>query len=228
MLIGLANLGNNPRALVALVLALCISFIIGIAFHEFSHAFTAYLLGDNTAQSMGRLTLNPIRHLDPFGTILLFMVGFGWGKPTPVNPYRLRNGPLAGMAIVSAAGPISNFFMAAVLAIPLKLGLLHFTIDLPTQFWSFEDYVALLLSYVIVINVLLGVFNLLPIAPLDGAKIAGGIFPGELGDFFRRIEPYGPGILMVLFALSWLSPRYSIFTAVINPIENRILRVLVG
>jgi len=228
MLIQLSRLGSNPRALVALLLALCIAFIIGIAFHEFSHAMVAYLLGDNTAQSQGRLTLNPLAHLDPAGTILLLLVGFGWGKPTPVNPYRLRNGPKAGIALVSAAGPVSNFFMAAFFAVPLKLGLVQFDDFLPMTSWSFGNYLALLLFYVVLINVVLGLFNLLPIAPLDGAKIASGIFPGELGDFFRRMEPYGPGILMALFLLSYLSPSLSVFGRVISPLETRILHVLVG
>jgi Zn-dependent protease len=228
MLLQLSRLGDNPRALITLVIALAIAFIIGIAFHEFSHAFVAYLLGDTTAQSMGRLTLNPLAHLDPAGTLLLVLVGFGWGKPTPVNPNRLRHGPKVGMALVSAAGPISNFIMATLFALPLKLGLVQFDDFLPLKTWTFGNYLALLLFYVVVINVLLGLFNLLPIAPLDGAKIASGIFPGEMGDFFRRIEPYGPGILMGLFLLSWISPQLSVFSKVITPLESRILTILIG
>jgi len=157
------------------------------------------------------------------------------GDGVPTTPQRLRSWVLSpqgltvtGMALVSAAGPISNFLMASVIALPLKFGLVKFNDFIPLRNWSFGNYLALLLFYVVVINVVLGIFNLIPIAPLDGAKIAGGILPGELGDLFRRLEPYGPGILMVMFALSWLSPRYSIFAAVINPLENRILRGLVG
>src|SRR5215472_43940 len=97
---------GDLRLLLTVFLAFCIAFIVGIAFHEFSHALTAYLLGDTTAQSQGRLTLNPLAHLDPFGTMLLLLAGFGWGKPTPVNPYKLKNGPTAGMVLVSAAGPL--------------------------------------------------------------------------------------------------------------------------
>ncbi len=228
MLLRLGSLANDPRAFVTLAVALCIAFMIGIAFHEFCHAFVAHLLGDDTARNQGRLTLNPLKHLDPAGTLLLLLVGFGWGKPTPVNPYQLRNGPKAGMALVSAAGPVSNFLMAALFAAPLKFGLVPFTDFVPTRYWGFGEYLGLLLFYVVVINVVLGLFNLLPIAPLDGAKIAGGIFPGELGDFFRRIEPYGPGILMAMFMLSWISPQLSVFSRVISPLEGRILRILVG
>ncbi|MHB8574395.1 MAG: site-2 protease family protein [Dehalococcoidia bacterium] len=229
MLLQLGRLSHDPRGFFTLFIALVIAFIIGIAFHEFSHALSAYLLGDTTAQSMGRLTLNPIAHLDPAGTVLLLLAGFGWGKPTPVNPYKLRNGPKAGMAIVSAAGPISNFLMAFLFSLPLKFGNLQFgrvRFDGTYINWNLGNYAALLLFYVVFINVVLGLFNLLPIAPLDGAKIASGIFPGELGAFFRRMEPYGPGILMVLFALSWLSPQLSVFNRVIGPLETDILRIL--
>ena len=177
---------------------------------------------------MGRLTLNPLRHLDPTGTLLLVFVGFGWGKPTPVNPNRLRNGPRAGMALVSIAGPISNFLMAAVFALPLKFRVFTFSEFIPLQNWSFSNYLALICFYVVIINVLLGLFNLIPLAPLDGSKIAIGILPAEMGDFFRRIEPYGIGILMVIFALSWFSPQFNIIGRLISPLEVRILRVLLG
>jgi Zn-dependent protease len=226
MLLRLSQLGSDPRALFTLVIALAIAFMVGIAFHEFSHAFVAFLLGDHTAQNLGRLTLNPLAHLDPAGTVLLLLVGFGWGKPTPVNPNNLRNGPKAGMAVVSAAGPISNFIMAGIFSIPLKFGLLplsNFSLQHPH---GIGEYLAFLLFYVVVINVLLGLFNLLPIAPLDGAKLAAGIFPGEMGDFFRRMEPYGPGILMGMFMLSWISPQLSVFSRVIGPLEDRILNLL--
>ncbi len=228
MLLQLSQLGHDPRALFTILIAFCIAFIVGIGFHEFSHALTAYLLGDTTAQSMGRLTLNPIKHLDPMGTLLLLFVGFGWGKPTPVNPNRLRNGPKAGMALVSVAGPISNFLMAALFALPLKLRLVTFSDSVPLRGWSFGNYLGLIIFYVVVINVLLGLFNLIPLAPLDGSKVASGILPGEMGDFFRRIEPYGMGILFLIFALSWISPELNVFGRLISPLEVRILRVLLG
>jgi Zn-dependent protease len=228
MLLSLSRYGNNPRALITLALAIALALIIGIAFHEFSHALTAFWLGDTTAQSMGRLTLNPLAHLDPAGTLMMVIIGFGWGKPTPVNPNRLRHGPRLGMALVSIAGPISNFLMAAIFALPLKFN----WVELGPSFqaisrWTVGNYLALLFFYVTIINIVLGLFNLLPIAPLDGSKIASGL-PGEIGDFFRRIEPYGPPILMVLIALSWFSPSLSIFGRVISPLEGRILNVLVG
>lgn len=227
MLIQLARLSNDPKALFTLAVALCVAFVIGIAFHEFSHALTAYLLGDYTAQALGRLTLNPLAHLDPTGTLLLVVAGFGWGKPTPVNPNRLRNGPRAGMAIVSAAGPVSNFTMAALFALPIKLGFVEYG-GSALSLWSFGNYVWLLLFYVVTINILLGLFNLIPIAPLDGSKIAIGIFPGPLGDFFKRIEPYGPGILFALFALSFFSPELSIFNRIIQPLQVRLLNSFLG
>jgi Zn-dependent protease len=226
MLSLLSGLGSNPQAVLTVFLALCLAFIVGIAFHEFSHALVANFLGDTTAKNQGRLTLNPIAHLDPLGTLLLLLIGFGWGKPTPVNPNRLRNGPKAGMALVSAAGPISNFLMAALFAAPIRFGLVHLDYPAYVRFWSFENYVAWLFLSVVLINALLGVFNLLPIAPLDGAKIAIAIFPGELGNFFSRMEPYGPGILMVAFMLSYVSPSLSIFNSVIGPIRDRLVSSL--
>ena len=123
MLLYLRDFSDNPPALFAYLGAFLVAFVTGIAFHEFSHAWAANELGDDTAARQGRLTLNPLAHLDPVGTVLLLLVGFGWGKPTPVNPYRLRRGAKEGNALVAAAGPASNFFFAALAALPLRLGL---------------------------------------------------------------------------------------------------------
>jgi Zn-dependent protease len=138
---------------------LAISLVIVISVHEAAHAFVAYKLGDNTAKHQGRLTFNPLAHLDPLGTIMLFLAGFGWGKPVPVNPYNFKD-PIKGSALVSFAGPASNFLTALICSIPLK----YFGASLP-------EPVAILLWTITDLSILLGIFNLLPFPPLDGSKI---------------------------------------------------------
>lgn len=226
MLLYLRDFSNNPPALLAYLAAFVIAFVTGIAFHEFSHAWAANELGDDTAARAGRLTLNPLAHLDPLGTVLLLLVGFGWGKPTPVNPYRLRRGPKVGNALVAAAGPASNFFFAVVAALPLRFGWI-------TAISSFGDIgiasgqeiVGLFLEFIVLINVLLGVFNLVPIHPLDGFKVAVGVLPGELSRQLNALAPWGPGILMTMIAVGWLTP-YNPIAWLIGGTETQILRVI--
>ncbi|MGH2586388.1 MAG: site-2 protease family protein, partial [Dehalococcoidia bacterium] len=138
---------DSVTALLILFVAFGISLLIGLVFHEFCHALVANELGDDTPRLMGRLSLNPLHHLDPIGTILLFTVGFGWAKPVQVNAYRLRNGPTVGMATVAAAGPVSNFVMAALFAVPVRLGLLN--TDFPITRLFQYDYDAFTLSNVV-------------------------------------------------------------------------------
>lgn len=226
MLLYLRDFSNNPPALLAYLAAFVIAFVTGIAFHEFSHAWAANELGDDTAARVGRLTLNPLAHLDPLGTVLLLLVGFGWGKPTPVNPYRLRHGPKAGNALVAAAGPASNFFFAAVAALPLRFGWIH-AINSFSEIGvaSGQQIVGLFLLFIVLINVLLGVFNLIPIHPLDGFKVAVGVLPGELSRQLNALAPWGPGILMTMIAVGWLTP-YNPIAWLIGGMETQILRVI--
>ena len=228
MLRFLNDFSDNPSALIAYLAAFCVAFVTGIAFHEFSHAWTANELGDDTAKRLGRVSLNPIRHLDPLGTLLLLLIGFGWGKPTPVNPYRLRNGVKRGNLMVAAAGPLSNFFFAAVAALPLKLGL----IDSVASFDNIGDasgieVFGLFLVFTIYINVLLGVFNLIPIAPLDGFKVAVGVLPGQLSQELDKLSKWGPGILMTLFVLSWVAPQYNVLGWFLGGVSSVIFDVIV-
>jgi len=188
-----------------LLIALVIALLVGLVFHEFSHAVVANALGDPTPGITGRLSLNPFHHLDPMGTLLMFTVGFGWAKPVQVNANRLRNGPVIGMATVAAAGPISNFVMAALFALPIRLGLVDTRFPFSYEDFTLSNYIGLIFVYVVLINVLLGVFNLLPLAPLDGSRVAQALLPGELGRFFRQIEPYGIGILFLLLMVSWIT-----------------------
>jgi Zn-dependent protease len=205
------------------------ALVTGIALHEASHAFTADRLGDGTARMMGRVTLNPLRHLDPLGSILLLIVGFGWGKPVPVNPMRLRHGPETGRAMVAAAGPLMNLAIAVLAALPFQLGLIEWDLRGPVSSWGVEQYASLYLGSLIVINVLLAVFNLLPIAPLDGFAVALGILPRDMARSFARLEKYGLLILMLVIMLPYLS-NYQIpgLWSVMGPVVEGVTDLIVG
>ncbi len=181
----------NLTTIIARVIVLLIAFTI----HELSHALTADYLGDPTPRHMGRITLNPLKHLDPIGTIMLIIAGFGWAKPVMVNPLNLRGNPRTSMAIVAAAGPLSNLLLASLAAIIFRLGLVQFSLDPPTGDASLFAY---LLSEFIWINLILVFFNLIPIPPLDGSKILFAILPVDIVHRLRPLEQYGFLILMVL------------------------------
>jgi Zn-dependent protease len=192
--------------------AIITALVTGISFHEFSHAYTADRLGDGLPRRMGRVTLNPLAHLDPAGTILMFVIGFGWGKPVPINPNATGN-PKGALWMTAAAGPLSNFLVAAIAGLPLRLGLVPwispFNLDNFSQLavfgFSTEEYIGLYLSSICFFSVILGVFNLIPIAPLDGFKVAVGVLPRELSRSFARLEPWGPAILITLLVLPFLT-----------------------
>ena len=168
--------------------------LLALTFHEYAHAYVANRLGDDTAKKEGRLSLNPLRHLDPLGTIMIFLVHFGWAKPVPVNPNRLKN-PKKDMLWISAAGPLSN--MALALASGILFRLLVATGETPDR-----TSITGLLIYVVFmslqINLALAIFNVLPIAPLDGSKILSGLLPARFGKMFYLMERYGPFILLGL------------------------------
>jgi Zn-dependent protease len=204
LLSALNQFQDNPPALLAYLAAFGVAIITGLVFHEFCHAWSAYELGDNLAASRGRLTLNPLKHLDPVGSILLLVVGFGWAQPTPVNPRAMRFGPVKGAAIVSAAGPLSNFFIAAVAALPLKFGL----VDTVASFdqirdASGEQIFGLFLVFIVFLNVLLGVFNLIPIPPLDGFAIIQPFIPVGARYELAKLAQWGPALIMGLLVLSF-------------------------
>lgn len=207
---------RDPLEIVYFALAL----LVGLAIHEASHAFTADQLGDPTPRAMGRLTLNPIAHLDAAGTIALvvsslFGYGIGWGKPVPVNPNNLRrgplekmpNGPLLGMAIVALAGPVSNILQAIVGAQLLRVGVL------PTQ----------LVEVYILVNVILAIFNMIPIPPLDGYRVLLGILPTRPAYTLARLEPWGPGVLILLV---FMAP--GILNSILTHFSGPILKFIAG
>jgi Zn-dependent protease len=212
----------NLPTLIARIFVLLIAFTI----HEFAHAWSADQFGDDTPRMNGRLTLNPLSHLDPMGSLMLLVVGFGWALPVPVNPYALARRSSAALMLVSLAGPLSNFIMAVIAAIPFRLGLVS-TIGaraIPGQILPTPSH--LLLEFVF-INLILMLFNLIPLAPLDGEKIAAYFFPPSMARFFESIQPYGPVILLVLvFAGPALG--FNILGWILGPPMQALMRLLVG
>jgi Zn-dependent protease len=181
------------------ILLIAPPILIALTLHEFAHAYAAYRYGDDTAKQLGRLSLNPLRHLDPLGTIMIFLVHFGWAKPVPVNPYRLKN-PRKDMLWISAAGPLANILLA--LASGLLLRLLFAFNGTPGS--STGTVMELLIFMVIMslqINLALAIFNILPIAPLDGSKILSGLLPAGFAKFIGVLERYGPFVLIGLIII---------------------------
>jgi Zn-dependent protease len=181
-------------------------FLLGLTIHEFAHGWAADRLGDQTARLQGRLTLNPLAHLDPIGTIAIVLIGFGWAKPVPVD-YRYLSHPRRDSMIIAAAGPVSNLVMAAGMAACLRL--------VPWQSlggdlaWLIVP-VRMMLRTGVWVNVLLAVFNLLPIPPLDGSRVVSGLLPLRQALAYNRLEPYGFLIIFVLFFTGIMDPVFGV------------------
>jgi Zn-dependent protease len=175
----------------AFAVAVLMGFVVGIVLHEAAHAYSAYLLGDDTAYRAGRVTLNPASHLDLLGSMMLLIAGFGWGRPTPVMPSKLRGG-VFGPVAVAFAGPASNLLIVALCAALYALP--------PFQ----EGYLMMIVVAVAFVNALLFVFNLIPIPPLDGAKVIFPFLPRSMGGFVDFMNQHGPTILLLLVLLTFL------------------------
>lgn len=204
-----------------------IALVVSLSVHEFSHAWSAYQLGDPTARNLGRMTLNPLVHLDPIGALMiLFMAfsgyGLGWGKPVPVNPYNLRVGPRIGMGLTAAAGPFSNLVLAALFAIPVRLG------------WSQSGLLFAFLLTMVFTNVSLAVFNLLPLPPLDGFNVLQGLLATfrtrwayEWGNRLDRVAAYGPILLLAVLSLGWFT-GFNVLGRVLVPLADSLRRLFLG
>jgi Zn-dependent protease len=215
---------------IAAVIVVAIMLLVGLPVHEFSHALAAYRLGDGTAKMFGRLTLNPLAHFDPIGGTLLALtfigsaatgtpIGFGWAKPTPVNPMNLEGGR-QGEAIVAAAGPISNLVLAIAGAIPLRYMFANQELILQYPI-AFN-----VLSLFVTINLLLMIFNFIPIPPLDGSKVMFAFMDRRTEYQIRPfLEQYG---FFILIAVLFIPPGNSIGSRIIIPILNAFRTLLVG
>lgn len=204
-----------------------VALVVSISIHEFSHAWSAYELGDPTARNRGRLTLNPLVHFDPIGALMiLFMAfsgwGIGWGKPVPVNPYNLRGNPRVGMGLTAAAGPFSNLVLAALCAVPLRLA------------GSLPGLLESLLWTMVFTNVTLAIFNLIPLPPLDGFNVLQGLlgtfrtrWAHEWGAMLDRLAPYGPVLLLGLLSLGWFA-GVNLLGRIMGPPTQALLQLLLG
>jgi Zn-dependent protease len=182
---------RDPVAFVGFLLAI----LLGVTFHEFMHAYTAHRFGDDTARLLGRMTLDPRAHFDLWGSVLIVLLRFGYGKPVPVNETRLSPGRI-GMTVVALAGPLTNFALAAVAAIPVRYGAAGTLLG-----GSYER----ILVEIVVINCLLGIFNLIPVPPLDGSNVVYGLLPPRQAWTWRSYQQYGLlALLAILFFLPYL------------------------
>ncbi|MDP9274461.1 MAG: site-2 protease family protein [Chloroflexota bacterium] len=179
---------QDPIGFIAFVIAI----LLGITVHEFMHAYTATRLGDDTARLLGRLSLNPLAHLDPFGTLLIVLAGFGYGKPVPFNESRLRSA--LGVSAVAMAGPLANLVLAFVCAIPLRFG----------DAEMLDGAYGVVLEAIVFYNCILAIFNLIPIPPLDGSNVVYGLLPPQQKYTWRSYQQYGP---MILLALLFFGPQ---------------------
>jgi len=205
-------LAQNPLSFIIIAVLL----VLAISVHEFSHALAADRLGDPTPKLAGRLTLNPLAHLDPIGSLLLIIAGFGWGKPVPFDPFNLRN-PKKDSAIISFSGPASNLIIAILTSVLLRI---IATIPL----FAVSSFFIEILGTFIYFNVLLAIFNLIPIHPLDGFKVVGGLLPKKYYFEWMELERYG--MIFLIFLIFPFFGRSPIFT-IISPIINIFVSLLV-
>ncbi len=212
-------LNSSPQLLISAIITLLVSFTV----HEFAHAWMATRFGDDTPRLYGRLTLNPLSHLDLMGSLMLLFVGFGWAKPVPVNPYALQRSSTSARMWVSLTGPLSNLVLAVVASIPFWFRLIPFAYPshslLPTPFSFLIEF--------IVINLSLMLFNLIPISPLDGKEVLDYFLPENLSRRLDAIQPFGPVILLVLV---FLLPNLGInvLSWIMTPALSGMLKILLG
>ncbi|MCM2264327.1 MAG: site-2 protease family protein [Desulfuromonadales bacterium] len=196
--------------------------LLAVTFHEVAHGYAAERCGDPTARLLGRLTINPLRHLDPIGTLALLLLGFGWARAVPINPGNLRR-VRQDMILVSLAGPGANLILAIFCALCLRWGMaLTGANPVDSHALSFGEPISLMAAFGLYINIILALFNLLPIPPLDGGRVLLSVLPIKLADKLRRVEPFG--LLLIVFLVFGTS----LWQAFFAPLVLRIVALLAG
>ncbi len=217
---------GSPLYAVAVVVGAPIALVLGLALHEFAHALVAYRLGDLTPVRDGRLTINPLAHFDIFGTLLILLAGFGYGRPVMVNPYNFRIDRRIGMGLVALAGPVTNVLIALVFGLSLRL---LFAVNDGFDFRQpgATDFVIAIFSLIVSFNLALAVFNMIPFPPLDGSKVLLALLPGDLAyqveRFYVQTQQYG---IFVLFLLLWVGGRF--IGPLINGPADALYSLIVG
>ena len=215
----LRALSTDPLGFLTSLLLSIPGLLLAFSMHEFAHGFAAYKMGDNTAKYSGRLSLNPLHHMDPIGTLCLFLCGFGWAKPVPINPYNFRNRRL-GIIVVSLAGPFMNFVIALISAFFMVL------IRNYAPFNNFTEFLYSVLLYSMSLNVGLMCFNLIPIPPLDGSKVLLEFLPYRYRNTFYQLERYSAFILMALLFTDMLNPILGTMRSFVFNVINMILGLI--
>lgn len=214
---------GDPFYTIAVVVGAPVALVLGLALHEFAHAFVAYRLGDLTPLQQGRLTINPLAHFDPVGTLMILFIGFGFGRPVMVNPYHFRVDRRLGMGLVAIAGPLTNILIALAFGIALRV--LYMTLN-PGNPGSLI-YVTGVFSLIVSFNLALAVFNMIPFPPLDGSKVLLALLPGDLAyrveRFYIQSQQYG---MLILFALLFVGGQF--IGPLINGPADALFRLIVG
>ena len=205
------------------ILYITVALFLALPMHEFAHAFVAHKLGDNTAKDMGRLSLNPFHHLDWVGSIMMYVAHFGWAKPVPVNPANFRKNKKLGMLMVALAGPFSNIVMAFLsmlcLGITLKLVLLNVIPTVPGLAYSLGKAALDMFSMLVQINIVLAVFNMIPVPPLDGSRILSAFIPDRYMAKMFKVEQFmSIAFLLIVFILPMVTGKPSIITGFISSV----------
>lgn len=200
------------------LLARAIALLIGMTVHEFAHVYIAYRMGDNTGASQGRLTLNPLVHINPIGFLMGVLVGFGFLGSAPINPYRMRN-PRWGYLAAVAAGPISNLLIAAVFCIPYRLNI---------QLLFSDSLLSQVLYQIVALNLILALFNIIPLFPLDGWSIMYSLLPPDQARWWQANQMNSQYVFMLLILLSFIGGQFNILGILIGQPASTIFRILVG
>lgn len=211
------------ETIISKIAIMLVPALLAIILHEVAHGYIAEKFGDPTARLLGRLTINPVKHLDPVGTIALFVFGFGWARPVPVNPGNFRR-PRRDMIWVALAGPTTNLLLAVFSALLLRgLGVLdQSSLGHSSTYSQFVAPVKMMAGFSLYINVLLGIFNLLPVPPLDGGRILTGIIPERYATLISKLEPFGFVMILLLVFFT------DIWTVVLQPVINTFVLFMAG